>query len=168
MLPGPVGPDIEKAVTCMGAEKNLEKMGIEMQQPVAPVANYIPVKRVGNILYVSGQASFRDGTLVYEGRLGEELDISQGYEAARIAALNILAILRAHLGSLDKVKSVVKLNGYVASAPGFYDQPMVMNGASDLIAEVFGEEIGRHARTAIGQNCLPFNTPVEVEAIVEI
>jgi len=151
----------------MSAEKKLRELQIILPKSIPPAANYIPIKRVGNLLYISGQAAFKDGKLVHAGKLGEEVTVEEGYYAARIAAINILSILKEYLGDLDQVKNVVKVNGYIASAPDFYMQPKVLNGASDLLADVF-TGCGNHARTAIGQVVLPFNTPVEVEAIFEV
>lgn len=151
----------------MNAEQKLSNMGIVIPTPVLPIAQYVPVKQAGNFLFVSGQAAIQDGALMYKGRLGENITIEEGYQAARIAAINILAALKEYLGSLDKVKSVVKVNGFVACCDDFSEQPKVINGASDLLAEVF-EPNGKHARSAVGLNALPLGTPVEVEAIFEI
>lgn len=119
------------------------------------------------MLYTAGQGCKRDGILVYKGKLGQDLTIEEGREAARISIINCLAILKGYLGDLDRIKQVVKLLGFVASAPGFDQQPYVMNGASEFLIELFGDK-GRHARSAIGVNELPFGTPVEIEMIVEI
>lgn len=151
----------------MGAETVLNKMGITLPQPVPPIGQYVPLKQVGNLLFISGQAAITNGELKYKGKLGVSLSVEEGYEAARTAAINILAILKSYLGSLDRVKSVVKINGYVACADNFFSHPQVINGASDLFARVFAPN-GVHARSAVGQNSLPQNTPVEVEGIFEI
>lgn len=148
-------------------ERRLAELGITLPEAPQPVASYIPAARAGNLLFVSGQLCLVNGELAYKGRVGEEVSLEQGYEAARIAAVNSLAIINRELGSLDKVGRVVRVVGYVASGAGFYGQPTVINGASDLLAEVFGEQ-GRHARSAVGVSSLPLNTPVEIEIIVEI
>jgi len=123
--------------------------------------------QTGKLVYTSGQGSEKDSILVYKGKLGKDLTVEEGYEAAKISIINCLAILKGHLGSLDRVKRVIKLLGFVASVPEFDQQPYVINGASDLLIEIFGEK-GRHARSAIGVNILPFGTPVEIEMIVEV
>jgi enamine deaminase RidA (YjgF/YER057c/UK114 family) len=147
-------------------EKHLTELGIILPEAPRPVAAYVPAVNSGNLLFVSGQICLVNGELLYKGRVGKEVSLEQGYEAARIAAVNFLAIVKKELGSLDRVKRVVKVVGYVASDPDFYDQPKVINGASELLAEVFGDQ-GRHARSAVGVNSLPLNTPVEIEVIVE-
>jgi enamine deaminase RidA (YjgF/YER057c/UK114 family) len=147
-------------------EKHLTELGIILPEAPRPVAAYVPAVNSGNLLFVSGQLCLVNGELLYKGRVGKEVSLEQGYEAARIAAVNFLAIVKKELGSLDRVKRVVKVVGYVASDPDFYDQPKVINGASELLAEVFGDQ-GRHARSAVGVNSLPLNTPVEIEVIVE-
>ncbi len=150
----------------MSIEKRLTELGITLPEAPRPVAAYVPAVSSGNLLFVSGQLCLVNGELLSKGRVGREVSLKQGYEAARIAAINSLAIVNQELGSLDKVKRVVKVVGYVASDPDFYDQPKVVNGASELLAEVFGDQ-GRHARSAVGVNSLPLNTPVEIEVIVE-
>jgi enamine deaminase RidA (YjgF/YER057c/UK114 family) len=150
----------------MGAEERLRQLGLTLPEAPKPVANYVPAVRTGNLVFVSGQACLVNGEMKYKGKVGADLTVEQGYEAARLAALNALAILRAELGDLNRVRRVVKVFGLVNSAPGFNLQPQVINGASDLLVEVFGEA-GRHARSAVGANELPFDTPVEVELIVE-
>ena len=150
----------------MSIEKRLTELGITLPEAPRPVAAYVPAVSSGNLLFVSGQLCLVNGELLSKGRVGREVSLKQGYEAARIAAINSLAIVKKELGSLDRVKRVVKVVGYVASEPDFYDQPKVVNGASELLAEVFGDQ-GRHARSAVGVNSLPLNTPVEIEVIVE-
>lgn len=145
----------------------LEELNITLPEPPKPAAVYVPAKRVGNLVYTSGQDCRVDGKLLYEGKVGSELTIEQGQEAARQTMINCLAVLQAEIGDLSKVKQVVKLLGFVNSAPGFVEQPYVMNGASELLEEVFGEK-GKHARSALSANELPFNTPVEIEMIVEV
>lgn len=149
-------------------EKRLAQMGLALSPPATPVANYIPVQTFGeNLIYVSGQDCRKDGKLLYEGKVGADVTAEQGAACARQAALNCLSAVKGCIGSLDKVKKVVKLLGFIQSAPGFGNQPYVLNGASDLLVELFGEK-GRHARAAIGTNELPFNTPVEIEMILEV
>jgi len=132
-----------------------------------PRFSYIPGRIAGKLIYVSGQTPTKGGVLVYKGKLGRELAIEEGYQAARLAALNCVAELKLVLGDLNRVKQIVKLNGYVASAEGFTQQPRVINGASDLLAEIWGEQ-GKHARKAIGVFELPDGAPVEVELIAEL
>jgi len=150
----------------MSIEKRLAELGIILPETPRPIAAYVPAVSSGNLLFVSGQLCMVNGKLSHEGKLGREVSLEQGYEAARIAAINSLAIVKKELGSLDRVKRVVKVVGYVASEPDFYDQPKVINGASELLGEIFGDH-GRHSRSAVGVNSLPLNTPVEIEVIVE-
>jgi enamine deaminase RidA (YjgF/YER057c/UK114 family) len=152
----------------MGAEANLGDLGITLPDVAEPVADYVPYKRSGDTVYVSGQVPLEGGDLVHEGRVGEEVTVDEGYEAARVAAINVLAALRdAAPSTLDDVTNVVRLEGHVASAPDFHDQPSVVDGASELVGEVFGER-GKHARLALGASELPLDAPVEVAAIAEV
>ncbi|MEP9355908.1 RidA family protein [Xanthobacter sp. KR7-65] len=148
-------------------ENKLAELGITLPTPVPPVANYVPVVRTGNLLFVSGQVSIDAGGTIATGKLGAGLDIDAGRAAARLCAINILAQVKAAVGDLEKVVRVVKLVGFVNSAPDFIDHPKVVNGASDLFVEVLGDK-GRHARSAVGIAALPFNAAVEVEAVVEV
>ena len=148
-------------------EEKLKQLGIELPEAPKPVANYVPVVRVGDLLFLSGVLPSRDGQLIMTGKLGQTLTIEQGIEAARVAVLNALAIVRSEMGSLGRVKRIVKMVGHIASAPGFIDQPQVLNGASDLLVAVFGEA-GRHARVAVGAAELPRQAPVEIELIVQV
>ena len=148
-----------------GAEDNLKRKNIVLPPPVTPVANYVPAVRVGNLLFLSGSGPDQSTP---RGKVGKDLSLEQGYQAARATGLNLLATTRATLGSLDRVKRIVKVLGMVNSAPGFTDQPKVINGFSDLMVEVFGEAIGKHARSAVGMAELPFNIPVEIEMILEV
>jgi enamine deaminase RidA (YjgF/YER057c/UK114 family) len=150
----------------VNVEKRLAELGIIMPEAPRPVAAYVPAVSSGNLLFVSGQICLVNGELSCKGRLGKEVSLEQGYQAARTCAINSLAIVKQELGSLDRVQGVVKVVGYVASEPDFYDHPKVVNGASELLAEVFGDK-GRHARSAVGVSSLPLNTPVEIEVIVE-
>lgn len=148
-------------------EKKIKEMGIEIPNVYEPVATYVPFRKVGNLVYISGQDCRINGKLKYEGKVGREVTEEEAYDAARITAINLLAILKSAIGDLDKVVKIVNLHGYVNSADGFVRQPMVINGASDLLGEIFGEK-GRHSRCALSTNELPFNTPVEIEMIVEV
>lgn len=152
----------------MSAEDRLKELGIELPPAAQPVANYVPAKRVGSLLFVAGHGPARDKQGVRPtGKVGRELTIEEGYQAARSAGLSILATLRAELGSLDRVRQVVKVLGMVNCAPGFDQTPPVINGFSDLFVEVFGEA-GRHARSAVGMAELPASIPVEIEIVVEV
>lgn len=149
-------------------DKKLAELGIVLPTPAAPVANYVPFVRTGNLLVVSGQLCFdADGKLVAEGQLGGGVSIEDGAMAARACAVNLVAHLKSALGDLDKVTRVVRLGGFINSAPGFGDGPKVMNGASDLMVAVFGDK-GKHARTTIGVSALPLNAAVEVEGAFEV
>ena len=149
-------------------EKKLASLGINLPTPAAPIANYVPFVRSGNTLVVSGQLCFgTDGNLVAKGQLGDGVSMDDGQKAARACAVNLLAQLKSALGDLDKVTRVVRLGGFINSAPGFTDGPKVMNGASDLMVEVFGEK-GRHARSTVGVAALPANAAVEVEGQFEV
>ncbi len=148
-----------------GPEARLKELNIVLPAPAAPIANFVSAVRVGNLLFLSGATAGPGWTL--KGKVGKDLTVEQGYQAARQVAINQLANIRAALGSLDRVKRIVKVLGMVNSAEGFGDQPKVMNGFSDLMVEVFGDA-GRHARSAVGMAGLPGNQPVEVELIVEV
>jgi enamine deaminase RidA (YjgF/YER057c/UK114 family) len=148
-------------------EEKLNELGIKIPEAPKPAAVYVPAKTVGNLVYTSGQDCRVNGKLLYEGKVGSDLTVEQGYEAARQTMINCLAVLKAEIGDLSRVKQIVKLLAFVNSAPGFVEQPYVINGASELLEEIFGEK-GQHARSAISSNELPFNTPVEIEMIVEI
>ena len=150
----------------MSIADRLADLGIVLPQPAAPVAAYVPVVVAGGLAHVSGQLPFVDGRLV-TGRLGEQVSLEQGAVAARACGLMILAQLTAALGSLDRVERIVKLGAFVSSSAMFTDQPKVANGASELMAEVFGEA-GRHARSAVGVPVLPLGAAVEVDAIVAL
>jgi enamine deaminase RidA (YjgF/YER057c/UK114 family) len=148
-------------------EERLQQLGVSLPAPAAPVAAYIPCVRTANLVYVSGQVPLVDGKPSHLGRLGDEVSLEDGRAAARTCAINVLAALRAELGELSQVRRVVKVTGFVASAPGFTDMPKVVNAASELFGEAFGEA-GRHSRSAVGVAALPLGVPVEVEAIVEV
>lgn len=154
----------------MHAERKLEALGLSLPPIPQPVANYVPLVRTGNLLFVSGHGPgvVTDGKLSFiQGKLGKDLDVEQGYDAARQVMLNVLQSVKQELGDLDKVKRVVKLLGFVNCTPDFPDQPKVINGASDLLVELFGER-GRHARSAVGMQQLPFGIAVEIEMVVEV
>ena len=148
-------------------EGRLKELGFPLPAPPKPVANYVPVVRTGNLLFLSGVLPAHEGRLVMTGKLGENLTVEQGVEAARVAVLNGISIVRSEAGSLDRVKRIVKMVGYIASASGFTDQPQVLNGASDLLVSLFGDA-GRHARVAVGAAELPRQAPLEIELIVEL
>jgi enamine deaminase RidA (YjgF/YER057c/UK114 family) len=150
----------------MSIENRLAELGIVLPEPAAPVASYVPVVVTGNLAHVSGQLPFIEGNLV-TGRLGEDVELDLGVRAARACGLMILAQLKAALGSLDRIERIVKLGAFVNSAATFTDQPKIANGASDLMAEVFGDA-GRHARSAVGVPVLPLGAAVEVDAIVAL
>ncbi|WP_040773068.1 RidA family protein [Nocardia pneumoniae] len=147
-------------------EKNLAELGFTLPPVVPPVAAYIPAIRTGSLVYTSGQLPFVDGRLSAVGKVGAEVSIEEAKEAARLCALNALAAVHDLVG-LDAVVRIVKVVGFVASAPGFGDQPVVINGASEFLGQVFGDA-GKHARSAVGVSELPRNTPVEVELIAEV
>ncbi len=149
-------------------DARLAELGIALPDAPAPAANYVPFVVAGSLVFVSGQVPFRDGRLSHVGKLGDAYSVEDGQECARVCAINILAQLRAACGGdLDRVARCVKLGGFVNSMPDFTDQPKVINGASDLIVEVFGER-GRHARFAVGAPSLPFDAAVEIDAVFEI
>ena len=149
-------------------ETRLASLGVALPKPASPIANYVPFVRSGNMLVVSGQICFcADGKLVAKGQLGGSVSIEDGQQAARACAINLLAQVKAALGDLDKVTQVVRLGGFINSAPGFTDGPKVMNGASDLMVNVFGDK-GRHARSTVGVAALPADAAVEVEGLFEV
>ena len=149
-------------------EAKLEQMGIALPDSPAPMANYVPGVRTGNLLYLAGlgPAARADGSAP-QGKVGQDLSVEEGYEAARLTGINILARLKGELGDLDRVNRVVKLLSMVNATPDFTQQPAVANGCSDLMVEVFGDK-GRHARSAVGMGSLPNNIPIEIEAIIEV
>jgi enamine deaminase RidA (YjgF/YER057c/UK114 family) len=149
-------------------EERLRALGIDLPAAAAPVAAYVPCVRSGDLVYVSGQVPLVDGKPAWTGRLGAGgLGVEEGAAAAQRCAVNVIAALKAELGDLGRVRRVVKVTGFVACEPDFTDHPRVVNGASELFGEVFGEA-GRHARAAVGVAALPLGVPVEVEAIVEV
>ena len=146
----------------MSAEKRLKELGIQLATPTPPIANYVNAVRTGNLLFLAGK-----GPGAVKGKLGAEFTVEQGYQHARSVGLALLAVMKAELGSLDRVSRVVKLLGMVNGTPEFTDQPKVINGCSDLFVEVFGDK-GKHARSAVGMGSLPNGIPVEIECIVEV
>ncbi len=151
----------------MQIEAKLKELGLELPPAVTPVANYVPAVRAGNLVFLSGHGPFKEDGSLTTGKVGSDLTTEQGYEAARRIAIGLLGSLKAAIGDLDKVRQVVKLLGLVNCGPDFTDQPKVINGASDLLVEVFGDR-GKHARSAVGMNALPLNIAVEIEMIVEV
>jgi enamine deaminase RidA (YjgF/YER057c/UK114 family) len=161
-------PTLRRTIMAGLIEKKLSGLGVTLPTPASPIANYVPFVRSGNILVVSGQVCFGiDGKLVVKGQLGAGVSVEDGQKAARACAINLLAHLKAALGDLDKVVRVIRLGGFINSSPGFTEGPKVMNGASDLMVEVFGDK-GRHARTTVGVSALPADAAVEVEGLFEV
>ncbi|MFB4300427.1 RidA family protein [Actinomadura sp. NTSP31] len=148
-------------------EERITELGLELPEVVAPLASYVPTARTGSLVYTSGQVPLVKGELKVTGKVGAEVSPDVAAEQARICALNCIAALKAELGELSRVVRIVKVVGFVASAPDFHGQPQVINGASDLLGEVFGDA-GKHARSAVGVAVLPRNVPVEVELIAEV
>jgi enamine deaminase RidA (YjgF/YER057c/UK114 family) len=158
---------LSDALIAQDAETKLKEKGIVLVPPSSPVANYVNAVRVGNLLYLAGKGPTKPDNSNITGKVGRDLTIEQGYEAARLTAINHLAVIKKELGSLNKVKRIVKVFGMVNCTEDFKDQPRVINGYSDLMVEIFGEN-GKHARSAVGMYALPFNMAVEIEVIVEI
>lgn len=148
-------------------EKRLQAAGLAVPEPAGAVGAYVPAVRTGNLVFISGQGPVRGGQVVYAGKVGAELTLEEGAEAARLCALNLLAALRGEIGDLDRVSRVVKIVGWVNSAPGFDRQPQVLNAASEMLITAFGER-GRHARAAVGANELPLGFAVEIEGVFEV
>ena len=148
-------------------EKRLSDLGVTLPAAAAPAANYVPFMRTGNLVFTAGQLPLRDGKLQFTGLLGRDVDTAAGKEAAKLCAINILAQAKAAIGDLDKIRRLVKITVFVASAPDFTEQHLVANGASDFLVEVLGEP-GKHARAAVGTASLPLNAAVEIEAVIEV
>ncbi len=170
---GPVGPatlagDLADEPAGVNAEARLHRLGIELPNPPQPVAVYVPAVRVGNLLFTAGHGPAQADGKMMQGRVGSQLTLEQGYSAARLVGLNVLSTVRNTLGSLDKVVRLVKVLGLVNCTPDFTKQPQVINGFSELMVQVFGEDAGKGARSAVGTNSLPSNIPVEIEAIFEV
>jgi enamine deaminase RidA (YjgF/YER057c/UK114 family) len=151
----------------MTVEERLLELGYSLPAPPAPKGEYVTVVEVDGMVYTAGSSCFVNEELAYTGKLGSDLTVEEGQEAARCTMLNLLSTIKQHIGDLDRIERVVKVLGFVASAPGFNSQPQVLNGASQLLGEVLGER-GRHARSAVGVNELPMNTCIEIEMIVKI
>jgi enamine deaminase RidA (YjgF/YER057c/UK114 family) len=151
----------------MSYDARLSELSITLPPAPKPVAAYIPAVRAGDLLFLSGTGPFKDGQIAFTGKLGKDLTVEQGYDAARLTLLNALAMVRQELGTLDRVVRIVRLTGHVASAEGFTQQPAVINGASDLLVQIFGEA-GRHARLALGAAELPLNMCIELELILQV
>ena len=149
------------------AETRLREKGLELPPGPSPLAQYVGAVRTGNLVFVSGHGPTKDGQLMYRGKVGQDVDVETGYQAAQLVCLNMLASLKGEIGDLDKVKRIVKLLGMVNCAPDFGQQPEVINGASDLLVHVFGDR-GRHARSAVGMAGLPRGIAVEIEMVVEV
>ena len=151
----------------MTIEEKLKELGIELKTPPSPVANYIPVQQTGNLIYLSGQGPRNESGDFISGKVGSDITAEEAYELARNTAINLVSAMKSYLGSLDKVKKIVKVFGMVNSTSDFTDHPKVINGCSDFFVEVFGNK-GRHARSAVGMGSLPNNMAVEIEIIVEV
>jgi len=151
----------------MTTEEHLAELGIELPSAPAPAGNYVPAYQTGNLLYLSGAICLLDGEMTQTGKVGDQRDNAYGQEAARVCVLNLLAVAKAHLGDLDKVKQVVQLNGFVNAVSGFPDSPAVINGASDTLVEILGDR-GRHTRAAVAVTGLPKDTTVELQAVFEV
>lgn len=151
----------------MKVESRASRLGITIPRVPTPQASYVPTKRVGNIVFTAGMGPVEDGIRRYLGRVGEDISVEDAYRAAQIACVNCLAAIRQEIGDLDQVKSIIKVNGYIRSAPGFTEQHKILNGASELLEQLFAE-CGKHSRVAIGVSELPFGIPIEIEMIVEV
>lgn len=148
-------------------EKKLEKIGLTLPDAPKPVAAYIPAKQSGKLVFTAGQLPMVNGELISKGLLGQDVEVDDANRAARICTLNALAAIKGVIGDLDRIKQIVRVVGYVASVPAFTQQPAVVNGASELLLEIFGEA-GKHARSAVGMAVLPLNASVEIELTVEV
>jgi len=148
-------------------EAKLKEMGIDLPEAAKPLAAYIPAIKIGDCVYTSGQIPLVDGELKFKGKVGAGISEAQGYEAAKVCAINCLSAIKGLIGSLDQIAQIIKVTGFVNSAPGFNAQPKVVNGASEFLGEVFGEA-GRHTRSAVGVSELPIDAAVEVEMIVKL
>jgi enamine deaminase RidA (YjgF/YER057c/UK114 family) len=154
-------------MTMSQTEQRLAELKIELPAAPAPAGNYVACMEVGSLLYLSGAICLVNGEMTHTGKIGESRDIIYGQEAARVCALNLLAVAKAHLGDLDRISRVIQLNGFVNGVPGFADSPAVINGASDLLVQILGER-GRHTRAAVAVTGLPKDTTVEIQAVLEI
>ena len=149
-------------------EENIKNLGLKIPELPKALANYVPYKVVGKTMYISGQAPVRNGELIYKGKVGSDITVEDGIEAARLCVINIIAAVKTGLeGDWSKLDSFVKLTGYVNCQDTFIDQPKIINGASDMLVEIFGDQ-GRHSRVAVGSNALPLGIAVEIDAIVQL
>ena len=148
-------------------ESRLKSAGVILPEAPKPVASYVPAKKVGNLIFTAGQLPMVNGELISKGLLGQDVEIEEANKAARICTINALAAIKGIIGDLDQIQQIVRVVGYVASAPTFTQQPAVVNGASELLLEIFGEN-GKHARSAVGMAVLPLNASVEIELTVEV
>ena len=149
-------------------DENIKNLGLNIPDLPKALANYVPYKLIGKTIYISGQAPVQDGELIYKGKVGSDISIEEGIEAAKLCVINIIAALKTGLeGDWDKLDSFVKLTGFVNCQDNFTDQPKIINGASDMLVEIFGDQ-GRHARVAVGSNALPLGIAVEIDAIVQL
>jgi len=148
-------------------EKRIKSLGLELPEVPKPVASYVPALKSGNYVFTSGQIPFVKGELKYKGKVGKDLTLEEGYECAKMTVLNCLAAIKSVIEDLDRIKQVVRVTGFINSAPGFVEQPKVLNGASDLLVQIFGER-GKHSRLAIGVSELPLGAALEIDLIVEI
>ena len=148
-------------------ENKIKELGLQLPEPPKPLAAYIPAKQVGNLVFTAGQLPMVNGEIILKGLLGQDVEIDPAYNAAKICTLNALSAIKGVIGDLDKIKQVVRVVGYVASVPTFTQQPAVVNGASELLLKIFGEN-GKHARSAVGMAVLPLNAAVEIELTVEV
>jgi len=151
----------------MSVEQRLKDLNIVLPEAPKPLGSYVPCVQTGNLVFLSGNLPLKDGKLLFSGKVGDTVSLQEAQIACRQAVINALSVLKAHVGDLEKITRCVKLNGYIASAENFTDQPKVLNAASDLLFEIFGEK-GRHARAALGVNVLPLNSPVEIDFLFEI
>jgi len=151
----------------MSPEKRLQELGIALPETPTPLGSYVPIVQTGNLLFLSGILPLVNGKLVRQGCVGQDISLDEARQDAKIATINALSILRSHIGSLDKIKRCIRITGYISSASHFTEQPKVLNTASDLLFDIFGES-GRHARSAVGVNILPLNSPLEIEFIFEV
>jgi len=151
----------------MAVDERLKELGIILPEAPKPLGSYVPCVQTGTLIFLSGNLPLKDGTLLYSGKLGDTVSLEEAQIACRQTVINALSVLKSHIGDLDKITRCVKLNGFVASSDTFTDQPKVLNAASELLFEIFGEK-GRHARAAIGVNVLPLNSPVEIDFVFEV
>ena len=151
----------------MSSENKLKELGIELNSPPSPVANYIPVQQTGNLIYLSGQGPRDISGNFITGKVGEDISADEAYDLAKNTAINLISVMKSYLGSLDRIEKIVKVLGMVNSTSDFKDHPKVINGCSDFFVEIFGEK-GRHARSAVGMGSLPNNMAVEIEIIVQV